>query len=386
MHKERKVAIVGAEEADEIGIVPGKSALMLQAEAARNALRDAGLSFADVDGVFTTGFGTGWAPSMSFAEYVGIVPRYTDSTATGGSAFVIMVEHALAALELGLCNVALIVHGENGYSGRHLPRPSRVPDPWTPAGQFEAPFGAGGPAGMYAMAAMRHMAVYGTTSEQLAEVAVSTRRWAQLNPKALKREPLTVADVLASRWIAYPLHLLDCCLVTDAGGAVVLTTAVRARDCRKPPVWVLGTGEAHTHNSLLGMPDLTVSPARISGELALTRAGVSRDEIDLLEIYDSFTYTVIVTLESLGFCGPGEGGPFVENGRLGPGGALPTNTSGGGLSYTHSGMFGIFLLIEAVRQLRGECGARQVPNARLALCNGTGGFLSSSGTVILGRD
>ena len=233
---------------------------------------------------------------------------------------------------------------------------------------------------------MRHMHQYGTTSEQLAEIAVATRKWAMLNPKAMMRDPLTIDDVLSSRWVSYPFHLLDCCLVTDAGGAVVVTSAERARDCKKKPVWVLGSGEATTHYTLANMPDLTTTPAAISGPRAMQMAGVTHSDFDVVEVYDSFTYTVLATLEALGFCKPGEGGAFVSGQRTAPGGDFPLNTNGGGLSYTHPGMYGMFLLIEATRQLRGECYERQVPDAKLALVNGTGGALSSTGTLVLGVD
>ncbi|HEU4758621.1 MAG TPA: acetyl-CoA acetyltransferase [Dehalococcoidia bacterium] len=378
----KKVAIAGVDESDEIGIVPHKSTLQLQAEAARNALADAGIPLSEVDGIFTTG--AGYGGTLQVAEYLGITPTYTDSTAVGGSSFVIHVEHAAAAIAAGLIDVALIVHGESGHSGRlrGLARPQ--PDPWSPAAQFEAPYHVGGPATVYALACQRHMHQYGTTHEQLAEIAVATRKWAQLNPKALMRDPLTIDDVLSSRWIAYPFHIYDCCLVTDAGGAVVVTGAARARDCKKDPVWVLGSGEAHTHATISQMPDLTTTPAAISGPRAFQMAGVRHEDIDVVEVYDSFTYTALVTLEALGFCKPGEGGPFVSGQRTAPGGEFPLNTAGGGLSYTHPGQYGIFLIIEAVRQLRGECGERQVPDARLACVNGTGGTLSSAGTLILG--
>jgi acetyl-CoA acetyltransferase len=249
--------------------------------------------------------------------------------------------------------------------------------------EWEMPFGMQSPIGAYALAASRHMAVFGTTSEQLAQIAVDTRRWASLNPKARYRDPQTVEDVLASPMVASPLHRLDCCLVTDGAGAIVLTSADRARDLRRPPAYVLGAASAHDHQMISQMPDLTRTPAQYSGPAALGMAGVTLDDIDLAMIYDSFTYTVLVTLESLGFCKPGEGGEFIR-GRLGPGGALPTNTNGGGLSYTHPGMYGMFLLLEAARQLRGEAGQRQVPGCEVALVNGTGGSLSSTGTLILG--
>jgi acetyl-CoA acetyltransferase len=252
-----------------------------------------------------------------------------------------------------------------------------------PAAQFETPYGDLSPISGYAMAAMRHMYEYGTTSEQLAEVAVSTRRWAALNPRALMREPIAVEDVLQSPMISSPLHRLDCCVMTDGGGAVVVTSAERARDLRKPPVYVLGSGFSATHHTITQMENLTTSGAVESGRRAFRMAGVTPDDIDVVEIYDSFTISVVMALEDLGFCKKGEGGAFVEGGRLGPGGELPTDTSGGGLSYTHPGAFGLFLIIEAVRQLRGEGGPRQVPDAKLALVHGIGGWLSSPTTLIL---
>jgi len=376
----RKVAIVGVDESDEIGIVPHKSTLQLHAEAARNALADAGIDKSEVDAVLTSSAGP--MSSVQVAEYLGITPVFTDSTMTGGSSFAIQLEHAALAIAAGICKVAVITHGQRGYSERGRGRPAF--DPWAPAAQFEAPYYVGGAAGNYALACMRHMHQYGTTHEQLAEIAVATRKWAQLNPKALMRDPLTIEDVLSSRWIVYPFHLYDCCLVTDAGGAVVLTSAERARDCRKKPVYVLGAATAHTHLTITQMPDLTVTPAAISGPRAMAMAGVRHEDVDVVEVYDSFTYTVLVTLEDLGFCKKGEGGPFVSGQRTAPGGDFPLNTNGGGLSYTHPGMYGIFPIIEAVRQLRGECGPRQVPGAKVALVNTTGGTLSATGTLVLG--
>jgi acetyl-CoA acetyltransferase len=387
MSLKNKVAIVGADETDSIGIVPNMTPIMMHAQAARNALRDAGIEKSEVDAVFTCGIG-GMA-SVQLSEYLGIVPKYTDSTMVGGSSFELHVEHAAAAINAGLCSVALITHGETGHSGRMRRGPRGggfMMDTSLPSAQFEMPFGTGGPPSVYSMAAMRHMHEYGTTSEHLAEIAVATRKWAQLNPRAMMRDPLTIEDVLSSRWIAYPFHIYDCCLVTDAGGAVVIVGADRAREFKKKPVWVLGTGEASTHQSLLGMGDLTRTPARYSGKAAFEMAGVTHKDIDVVEVYDSFTYTALVTIEELGFCKKGEGGPFLANQRTAPGGDFPMNTNGGGLSYTHPGMYGMFILIEAVRQLRGECGPRQVPNAKLACVNGTGGLLSATGTLILGGD
>ena len=382
----KKAAIVGVEESDEIGICEGKTSLALHAEAARNALRDAGIDKSEVDFVATAG------PSvMQICEYLGIQPSYMDGTSVGGSSFVIQVEHAVAAINAGLANVALITHGEMGYSARRGTAsrgidPRRFMDPELPSVQFEMPYGTGGPPSVYSLACMRHMHEYGTTHEQLAEIAVASRKWAQLNPKAFMREPMSIDDVLSSRWIAYPFHLYDCCLVTDAGGACVIVGAERAPDLPKKPVWVLGSGEATTHTSMVNNPDLTQTPARYSGKRAFEMAGLTPKDIDVVEVYDSFTYTALVTIEELGFCEKGEGGPFLSNQRSAPGGEFPMNTNGGGLSYTHPGMYGMFLIIEAVRQLRGECGKRQVPDAKTALVNGTGGSLSTTGTLILGVD
>src|SRR6185369_9646612 len=287
--------------------------------------------------------------------------------------------HAAAAIDAGIVDVALITHGESGASRIGMPGTRFGPDAFRM--QFENPFGLAGPPTGYALAAARHMHEYGTTSEQLAELAVSTRKWAQLNPRALMRDPLTVEDVLASRMISWPLHLLDCCLVTDAGGAVVLTSAARARDCAKKPVYVLGTGEASTHVMVSQMPDFARwDAARMAGERAFAMAGI--EHVDVAELYDAFTIVPIMALEALGFCKEGEGGAFVAGGRTAPGGDFPMNTNGGGLSYTHSGMYGMFTLVEAVRQLRGECGERQVPDCTVALCHGLGGMFSAAATLV----
>ncbi len=381
MSLNRAAAIVGVDESDQIGHVPGKSSLQLMAEAARNAMNDAGIDKSEIDAVLTCGFG--FMPSVLVAEYLGITPKYTDGTSVGGSSFEMHVEHAAAAIQAGLCEVALIAHGEAGHSGRRM-RGGLDPD--MPQMSFEMPYGIGAAPSVYSMACMRHMHQYGTTHEQLAEIAVATRKWAQLNPKAFMRDELTIDDVLNSRWISYPFHIFDCCLVTDAAGAVIVASPERAKKMKKKPVWVLGTGEAHTHQSISQMPDLTQTPARYSGPRAFEMAKLKHSDIDVVEVYDSFTYTVLTTLEELGFCKKGEGGAFVSNQRTAPGGDFPMNTNGGGLSYTHPGMYGIFILIEATRQLRGECGQRQVANAKTALVNGTGGVLSSTGTVILGVD
>jgi len=384
LSRERVAAIAGVAESD-LGVVgAARTQLQLQAQASKLALEDAGLTLADVDAVFCTGDAHTWSHPLAMAEYLGISARYLDGTNIGGSSFDAHVGHAAAAIAAGLCEVALITYGSTQRSQRNRSL-GRAGDIRLPQ-QFEAIWGLPLPVGAYGLAARRHMYQYGTTPEQLAEVAVATRRWATLNPKAYYRDPITVADVLASPYIADPLHLLDCCLVTDGGGAVVVVSAERARSLPKKPIWVLGHGESHTHLTIANMPDLTVTAAAQSGPRALAMAGVTHEDLDVVEIYDSFTITVLLSLEALGFCGPGESGSFVADQRTAPGGDFPMNTNGGGLSYCHPGMYGIFLLIEATRQLRGECGDRQVKDARLALVNGTGGVLSSTATVVLGRD
>ncbi len=372
------VAIVGVGESDDLGRLPHTSALRLHMEATSNALADAGLTKRDVDAVFTSGRNM----ANELPEYLGIRPRFVGGPQVGGCSFILHVEHALAAIHAGLCEVALITHGESGHSRVGMPAPRWGDD--SLSNQFEVPYGAVGPAIGYGLATTRHMHEYGTTSEQLAEVAVATRKWASLNPKAFMRDPISIDDVLSSRLIAWPFHLLDCCLVTDAGGAVVITAAERARDLAKAPVYVLGTGECVTHQMVSQMPAFARwDAAVVSGERAFRMAGVRHADIDVAELYDAFTAVPIFALEALGFCRPGEGGPFVSGQRTAPGGSFPMNTNGGGLSYTHTGMYGIFTLIEAVRQLRGECGPRQVPDAEVAICHGTGGVWSSAATAIL---
>jgi acetyl-CoA acetyltransferase len=379
MKRSRRAAIVGVAESD-VGRTPDLTVLSQQALAARAALEEAGLAKDDVDAVFTAG-NWSWAPSMTLAEYLGIQPAYTDSTNIGGSSFEAHAGHAAAAIEAGLIDVALITYGSTLRTSRsrNAPRPAQL------TAQFELPYGLPQPVGGYALAAMRHMHQYGTTSEDLAQVAVATREWARLNPRAYYRDPITVEDVLSSPMISEPLHKLDCCLVTDGGGAVVIAAEDRWPDVATRPVVILGHGETHTHATISNMPDLTVTGAARTGPAAMRMAGVTPDDVDVAEIYDSFTITVLLTLESLGFCKPGEGRSLVAGGRTAPGGEFPMNTNGGGLSYTHPGMYGIFLLIEAARQLRGDFAwPRQVPGAEIALVHGTGGVLSSAATVILG--
>lgn len=383
MTANKQVAIVGVAESD-FGTVPDKTIHELHAQAAVRAIEDAGIAREEIDGLFSCG-GTDQMHILQLPEYLGLRPRYLDSTLVGGSSWETFVEHAVDALRAGRCSVALLVYASTAKSdvARRYRSADAALGPRGP-NQYEVPFG---PTliSKYAMVARRHMHQYGTTSEQLAAIAVATRKNAVCNPKAVMREPITVEDVLTSRMIADPLHLLDCCLRTDGGGAVLLTTAERARSLRKPPVWVIGAAGAYSHLSMAQMEDLTVSPAVHSGKAAFAQAGITPQDVDVLQVYDAFTIMVLVTLEALGFCAPGEGGPFVEDGKLAYDGALPTNTDGGGLSSNHPGMRGIFLLIEAARQLRGESTA-QARNARIAVCNATGGFMSHCSTVVLAKD
>ena len=373
------VCIVGVDESDEIGTLPHKSQLALHLEAITNAVRDAGLKITDVDGIFTAGQ---HSPAL-LGEALGITPRYVDGTSVGGCSFMILVEHAVTALHHHLCNVAVVSHGESGRSGVGVTRSRDT----SLSGQYEIPYGFGAAPTYFGLITTRHMHEYGTTLEQWAQVAVSTRAWAALNPKAMYRDPLTIEEVLNSRPICYPFNILNICLVTDAGGAVVLTRADRAQDCAKKPVYVRGTGEGTEHVSVTQMKGLPLSEAtRISGQRAFAMAGVSHSDFDHIMLYDAFTSGPPIMLESLGFAKPGEGVHFFENGKSTPGGSLPINTNGGGLSYTHSGMYGVFPIIEATRQQRGECAARQVPNAKLSLVNGMGGMLSAAGTLVLSHE
>jgi acetyl-CoA acetyltransferase len=374
-----RAAIVGAAESDLGEVGPGFTPLDLIGQATDRALTDAGLEKKDVDGLFSASVYY-QMPTLSAGEYLGIRPRYSDATMMGGSSFVSHLLHAAAAIEAGLCEVALITYASTQRSEGGFHGVSDPPDP------YETPYGPRYPVSMYAMAASRHMHEYGTTREQLAEVAVAAREWAKLNPRAFKRDDLTVEDVLVSRMVSSPLSLLDCCLVTDGGGALLVTSAELAKDLRKPPVYLLGAGEAHWHRNISQMPDLTVTAAADSGRRAYEMAGVASGDVDVAMLYDAFTINPILFLEDLGFCEKGEGGAFVEGGRIAPGGELAVNTNGGGLSYNHPGMYGLLLLVEAVRQLRGECGERQIEGAEVALAHGNGGVLSSQVTAVLGTE
>ena len=370
-------AIVGVAESDIGQVAEGMSVFDLMAQGASRALDDCGLTLKDVDGLFSATTQSRLSV-LALAEYLGINPRFLGSTIVGGSSFEYHVAHAMAAIALGLCNVALIAYGSTQRSVGRRQASLREVNP------YETPFKPFLPSSAYALAASRHMHEFGTTREQLAAVAVAAREWALLNPAAWEKKPLTIEDVLSSRMVSYPFTVRDCCLVTDGGGAIVVTSAERARSLKKPPAYVLGFGHSVTHASISSMPDLTVTGAEAAGKAAYAMAGVGPADIKAIELYDAFTINTILFLEDLGFCRKGEGGAFVSGGRIGPNGSLAVNTNGGGLSYCHPGMYGLFILIEAVRQVRGECGARQVRNCEVALAHGNGGVLSSQATVILG--
>ncbi|GAA3060387.1 thiolase C-terminal domain-containing protein [Streptomyces glomeratus] len=383
-----KAAIAGVALSD-CGRLDEATPYALHAQAARRALADSGLDHSVIDGFASAGLGT-LAPA-EVAEYLGLRPTWVDSTSVGGSTWEVMAAHAADAIAAGHARAVLLAYGSTARADVRAGRRTGTLSFGTRGPlQFEAPYGHTLIA-KYAMAARRHMHRYGTTLEQLAEVAVQTRANAAANPEAMFRAPVTVDEVLSGPMIADPFTKLHCCIRSDGGAAVLLVAGELVRDCRTAPVWVLGAGEHVSHTTMSEWPDFTVSPAAVSGRLAFQRAGVRPEEIDFAEIYDAFTYMTLVTLEDLGFCGKGEGGAFVGKGRLlVRGGRLPVNTDGGGLSAQHPGMRGLFLLVEAVRQLRGEAGDRQVrchdgELPRLAVASGTGGWFCSSGTMVLGR-
>ncbi|MSQ33068.1 MAG: thiolase [Dehalococcoidia bacterium] len=373
-----KSAIVGVNEYPKRRD-PTVTALQIHALCAKAALEEAGLTKDDVDGYFTSG--VGGMPTVAMCEFLGLRPTYVDSTSIGGSSFVSHVGHAAGAIASGLCNVALITYGSTSWSQlTAIGTGGRAQgDYWD---QFEVPYGPT-TVGSYALAAQRYEHEFGGTVEKRAEVSVATRKWAQLNPDAMFREPLTIEDVVKSRVISSPLRFFECCVISDGGGAVVMTSAERARDLKQKPVYILGVGEAVSHTSMNQMADLLTIPAKVSGEKAFRLAGLKPADIQVAEIYDSYTITVLLSLEGLGFCKRGEAADFVKGQRTAPGGAFPLNTDGGGLSSNHPGMRGIFTVIEATRQLRGQRGKAQVKDAKVALCHGTGGSLSSGATAIL---
>ena len=377
----RRVAIAGVALSD-VGKIDNLTPYALIAQACRRALADAGLKPQDIDGFASTGLGT--MPPVDVAEYLGIVPRWVDSTAVGGSSWEIMAAHAADAISAGHADVIILAYGstaradlKNNLRTANLDWGARGPMQW------EAPYGHT-LISKYAMAARRHMHEYGTTIEQLAEIAVSARFNAELNPEALERQPITIDDVLSGSMIADPFTKLQCCIRSDGAAAVILVAEDRIPDLKNQPVWILGTGESTSHISMGQWADFTTGPAAIAGKMAFQRAGLTPADVDICQLYDAFTYMLLITLEDLGFCEKGEGGPFVAEGHLRRGGSLPTNTDGGGLSACHPGQRGLFLIVEATRQLRGQAGAIQVPDAKIACVSGTGGWFCSNGTMLLG--
>jgi acetyl-CoA acetyltransferase len=377
--KQKSVAVVGAAETTELGRIPGMSQIQLHADAALNAMKDCGLGPKDIDGVATAG-----EVPQALAQYLGITPTWADGTAVGGCSFMLHVRHAAAAINEGLCKTVLITHGESGKS-RVAPTP-RPPYPDSLAGQFEAPYGVMGPPTMFTIPVLRYMKTYGITEEQIAMVSVIQREWAAKNPRATFHDPITVDDVLNSRMIAYPFRILMCCLVTDGGGALILTSAERAKDFPQKPVYILGTGESVEGPMISQMEDFTSSKAfRVSGKKAFDEAGIKHSDVDHLMIYDAFAHLPLYGLEDLGFVRRGEAAAFIGERNTAIGGKLPCNTNGGGLSYMHSGMYGMYALQESVRQMRGIAPA-QVAGAKISVCHGVGGMFAASGTIIFSNE
>jgi acetyl-CoA acetyltransferase len=373
--------IIGAAETERLGKIPELSTIELHADSARRAVADAGMTMADIDGVATAGLSP-----VSVAQYLGIAPSYVDGTSIGGCSFLVHVRHAVAAIAAGHATNVLITHGESGRS--RVGAPPRSWDASSPQGQFELPYGPSGPPTMFPMGVLRFMKQYGLTHEQLASVAVAQRRWSSQVPRAMYRELITVQDVLDSPMIAYPMHLLECCLVTDGGGSLVVSSSERAAATPPPkkPIYILGTGEGAETPLVSMMEDFTSSKAfTISSRQAFDEAKMTPKDIEHLMIYDAFAHLPIYGLEDLGFVGRGEAGAFIEEGHTSPGGSLPMNTNGGGLSYTHTGMYGMFAIQESVRQLRGEASA-QVPGVNVSLAQGVGGMFMAAGTLILSTE
>jgi len=371
-----RTAIVGAATYGT-GEAPGMKSLDLAAKAAGCALADANLTLQDVDALFVCTPDDALS-GLTAAEYLGIRPRFTENNRTGGSAFQSHLIVAALMLDAGYCETALIMYGSNQRTGAGGLVSMRGPS------TYERPYRPMTPLSSYALAASRHMYEYGTTREQLAQVAVSARQWAQRNPDAFVREELTVSECLQARMVSDPLSVRDCCLITDGAAAIVVTRTDRAQSLNVTPVYVLGAAAATWYSGVAQADDLTVTAAVESGRRAYQVAGVTPADIDVVQLYDAFTINTLLFLEDLGFCAKGEGGAFVEEGRIAPGGELPVNTNGGGLSCCHPGMYGLFLLVENCLQLRGEAGERQVAKAELGLCHANGGTLSSQSTVVLG--
>ena len=379
--KQKSIAVVGAAETTKLGKIPDVSVIGLHADAALNALKDAGLKATDIDGVACAGLSP-----VELAHYMGIVPTWADGTSVGGCSFMLHVRHAAAAINEGLCNTVLITHGESGRSRVGAGGRFGGGGGSSLAGQFEMPYGPSGPPTMFTIPVLRYMKTYGVTVEDLAMVAVIQREWAAKNPRASFKDPITVDDVLNSPMIAWPFRMLMCCLVTDGGGALILTSAARAKDFPTKPVYVLGTGESVETPMVSQMADFTSSRAfRVSGKKAFDEAGISHADVDHLMIYDAFAHLPLYGLEDLGFVKPGEAAGFIRERNTAIGGKLPLNTNGGGLSYMHSGMYGMYALQESVRQMRGTAAA-QVPGAKISVSHGVGGMFAAAGTIIFSNE
>ena len=388
MNPTARCSIVGIGES-AVGKVPDRSALQLQADATAAALTDAGLTIADIDGVITTPVRVeAWnMPCGVVASYLGIRPSYLLTVDLAGASGAAMIHHAAMAIAAGQCTTVLCVAGQNLLSNRSRSHAVKtMAESGAAHPQFEVPYG---PlvASNYALIARRHMHEYGTTEEQMAEVAVTMRRHASLNPNAHKRGLISVSDVLKSPMITSPLKILDCALVSDGAAAAIVTSADRARDLRQKPACLLGQGYGLRHSYIGETLNVTSSGAVDSGRKAFAMAGLKHSDIDVAELYDCFTITVIIELEDLGFCKKGEGGAFVQGGRIGLEGELPVTTHGGLLSGGHCGVGGgFFHVIEAVRQIRGSAGARQIGNAETVLVHGNGGTIAIHCTLILGAE
>lgn len=378
-----QTAVVGV-GLTKFGDLPGKTHLEILAEASHAALQDAGLKLTDVDGLFVSSMGRVFHP-LQVAEYLGVKPSAIDGTNVGGSAFVNAIQHAAMALHLGVCNVALIAYGSTSRSDRKSGKRGSGSNP-NAGVMYQSEYKPMLPVGSYALVANRYIHEYGLTRDQLSSVPVTFRKWAQLNPRAEMRGPLSLEDVAKARQICDPFTLFDCCLVSDAGAALVMTRADRARHLKQKPVYMLGIGSGTSHDQISQLPNFTVTACAMSGPRAFAMAGLKPSDVDVIEVYDAFSINPILFIEDLGFVKKGEGGAFFASGAAGPGGRLPVNTNGGGLSCVHPGMYGMFVSIEAVEQLRGETGARQVEGAEVALANGNGGLLSNQSTAIFGTE
>ncbi|MGD9750581.1 MAG: thiolase [Acidimicrobiia bacterium] len=377
------IAIVGAAESTEIGTVPNVSSTGLALDGAVNALEDAGLTAKDIDGITT-----GYFPVADISRQLGIFPKWCDNTIVGGCSWMFQLRNAAAAINAGYCSTVLITYGESGRSTHHLTNSGDFGAKGGMGQQFDLLYGAGMPAAMFCLPVVRYMRDFGLTEEQLASVPVAQRQWAMRVPRASRREPLTVDDVLASPMIAWPIRRDMCCLVSDAGGALVVTSADRAKDFPKPPVYLLGSGgglEAGL-SSPAGVRDpLYPEFIRTSGRAASEAAGIAHADVDHLMIYDAFAHNPIFGLEGLGFVGRGEAGAFIAEGNTAPGGKLPMNTNGGGMSYAHTGAYGMLCMLESIRQVRGEAAA-QIDDVEIAVAHGWGGFWSACSTLVFGKE